>query len=1067
MDKIINQFFSMKMMAFAMFVFLAAIGTATFLESVYDIQTAKLLIYNATWFEIVLAYLSLNLISNIFKYKLFRREKIATLAFHLSFLVIIIGAAITRFVSFEGLMIVPEGEKSNFIYSSDPKIWFKVNDGEMEYKYETKIFQSEIWHNHFNFAVEFPKHSTPISISFVNFQKNHVDSLVKNDTIKGSVLEIVTDGMSSNFVGENDFMKIGEVALSYNKKDAMPGIQVYSKSGVAYMKSAYDMTSLSMNQMRAARQSGGDVPDSAYTQIPKDKEVVFQTATLYQVDGKQFVFKGLVINAKKMLLPGKTKTAGMDYLTVEVKDGEKSMNYTLEGGMGKLPVHHVFEFNGLTYEMEYGSTRIQIPFSIACRDFQLDRYPGSNSPSSFASELTIVDPKNGVNRNKRVFMNNVMDYGGYRFFQSGYSQDEKETHLSVNHDALGTNATYLGYLLMSIGMILSLFAPAGRFRDILNKLKGLRARKELLAVLLLLSFHSFGQEHVHEPGDTTHNHEADEPQVIGKRKMIQGEFMSEEHSDKLAKLAVQDFKGRIIPMHTLCDELLRKISRKSEFNGKNAVQTVVSMHMYPEYWMSQNVIYVANNLVERLKLPGNYCAFNDFFSDDMQLKWAKEYNSAFRKPESQRNEFDKKLIKAVEKIQVLNQIFMWEYMKIIPAVGDANNSWYNPLSPDLSDKSQQGSELGQLYFNSIALGARDKNFSESDKILEGLITYQRKIGKDVIPSESHINMEVRSNKMNIFPNASYLYLTLAFIGLIFFFIEEVGQKDKKKISTLKKINTAIRWLVIPVVLYHAAGLGMRWYITGHAPWSNAYEVLIFVSLVAVVIGWVFSRKYPVVLAGAMFLAFLMMFVSTMSFLDPEITPLQPVLKSYWLKIHVAIITGSYAFLALGWIIGFINLVLYILRNERIGRRLTNTITSLNYISEIIITVGLFMLTIGTFLGGVWANESWGRYWGWDPKETWALVSVLVYAIILHFRFIPGLSGKFAFNVAIFWGFTAILFTFFGVNFYLVGLHSYAQGDGLGTFPPGIIISVIFFILFTVFAAIRNRKYEVSNKAELK
>ena len=291
----------MKMMALAMFVFLAAIGTATFLESVYDIQTAKLLIYNATWFEIVLAYLSLNLISNIFKYKLFRREKIATLAFHLSFLVIMIGAAITRFMSFEGLMIVPEGEKSNFIYSSDPKIWFKVNDGEMEYKYETKIFQSEIWHKHFDFDVEFPKHTTPISISFVDFQKNHVDSLVKNDSIKGSVLEIVTDGMSSNFIGENDFMKIGEVALSYNKKDAMPGIQVYSKSGVAYMKSAYDMTSLSMSQMRAARQSGGDVPDSAYTQIAKDKEVIFQTATLYQEDAGAYITPLELISASGYL----------------------------------------------------------------------------------------------------------------------------------------------------------------------------------------------------------------------------------------------------------------------------------------------------------------------------------------------------------------------------------------------------------------------------------------------------------------------------------------------------------------------------------------------------------------------------------------------------------------------------------------------------------------------------------------------------------------------------------------------------------------------------------------------
>jgi cytochrome c-type biogenesis protein CcsB len=260
-------------------------------------------------------------------------------------------------------------------------------------------------------------------------------------------------------------------------------------------------------------------------------------------------------------------------------------------------------------------------------------------------------------------------------------------------------------------------------------------------------------------------------------------------------------------------------------------------------------------------------------------------------------------------------------------------------------------------------------------------------------------------------------------------------------------------------------LGARWYISGHAPWSNGYEAVIFISWATMIAGFIFSRKNAVILAGTAILASMMIFVTEMNLLDPEITPLQPVLKSYWLMIHVAIITSSYGFLGLAAILGLLNLTLYIFRTKRNAQIVTININELTYVSEMTMTIGLFMLTIGTFLGGVWANESWGRYWGWDPKETWALVSVLVYAVILHLRYIPSLQSKFTFNVVSLWGYSAILFTFFGVNFYLVGLHSYAQGEGLGTVPNWIIFTVIGFILYTVLAYLRNRQFVNSNAEE--
>ncbi len=1062
MDKIINQFFSMKMMALAMLTFLVAIGAATFLESIYDIQTAKLLIYNATWFEILLTYLALNLISNIFRYNLLRREKIATLTFHLSFLVILVGAAITRFISFEGLMMVREGEKSNFIYSSDPYLWFKINDGVNQYTYDEKMYQSELMHNTFDFDVEFPNHKTPVSISFVDFQKKCIDSLVINDSIKGSALEIVSGGMTSNYLTENDFIMVGEIAVSYNKKDAMPGIHLSNENGIVYVTSAYDLRYLAMTQMQEARRNGNEVPDSAYITVPKNTKSVLQSASLYQVEDQQFVFKGLLKNAKKMLVPSGSKKVGNDYLTIKVTDGTKEKIAVLMGGMGALPEHNTFEFNGLIYEFEYGSKHIPVPFSIACRDFQLDRYPGSMSPSSFASELTIVDPKNGVTENKRVFMNSVLDYRGYRFFQSGYSEDEMETHLSVNHDAWGTNVTYLGYLLMAIGMILSLFAPAGRFREIGEKLSKIQARKELLTLLAIVSFTAMGQtDHVHVEGDTTHQHEEEAP-VLGKRQAVKAEFISKEHAADLSSLAVQDFKGRIIPMHTMCDELLRKISRKSSFDDYNAVQTVISMHMYPEYWMDQDVIYVPSNIADRLKLKGKYCSFYDFFDDKMNLIAQKEYNDAFRRPESKRDEFDKKLITTIEKIQVLNQIFMWEYMKIVPDKNDKAHKWYAPISAEIQKVGGNGSELAKSYFVALAGDARSNNFSNSDKILANLKAFQRSEGSAVIPAESKFKTEILYNKLNIFKWCERIYLTLGVLMLISFFIKIVRNPKGEQKAKYDKINKYVKYGLLLSAVFHASGLGMRWYITGHAPWSNGYEAIVFIALVTMIAGFIFSKRNAAVLAATAVLAFLMLFVSDMNMLNPEITPLQPVLKSYWLMIHVAIITGSYGFLGLGGILSLLNLSLYTVRNEKNGKRITLDINELTYIAEMTITVGLFMLTIGTFLGGIWANESWGRYWGWDPKETWALVSVLVYAIILHFRFIPGLSSKFTFNVASLWGYSAILFTFFGVNFYLVGLHSYAQGDGLAEIPTGLIIAVLIFVAFTIFAYIKYRGYKKLN-----
>ena len=259
-----------------------------------------------------------------------------------------------------------------------------------------------------------------------------------------------------------------------------------------------------------------------------------------------------------------------------------------------------------------------------------------------------------------------------------------------------------------------------------------------------------------------------------------------------------------------------------------------------------------------------------------------------------------------------------------------------------------------------------------------------------------------------------------------------------------------------VFCIHTYALGLRWQITGHAPWSNGYEALTFISWGAVFAGFLFIRSSKITLAGTSLLAFFILMTAGHSSFDPQLTNLQPVLKSYWLMIHVACITISYGFLGLGFILGLINIFNYLFLKSN-NKNLKDIISELTYVNEMTLTIGLALATIGTFLGGIWANESWGRYWGWDAKETWALVIVLTYAVVLHFRLIPGLKGKFTFNVASILAFSSVLMTFIGVNCYLSkGLHSYARGE-TPAFPIWAWITIFSLIIIIVLAWLNKRK----------
>ena len=383
-------------------------------------------------------------------------------------------------------------------------------------------------------------------------------------------------------------------------------------------------------------------------------------------------------------------------------------------------------------------------------------------------------------------------------------------------------------------------------------------------------------------------------------------------------------------------------------------------------------------------------------------------------------------------------------MRIFPVPNDPNNKWVS--FPELDEAKFTGTDslyvrnILPLYFQSLRMAGQTKDYTQAESLLESLYGFQKRFGASVLPKAEKIEAEIQYNKYDIFKKlfSWYLYAgTLLFAALLFQIF-----KERRLVQYLVNF---LSYTIYFLFALHTLGLVARWYISGHAPWSDAYESMIYVAWATQIFGIIFGRRNALSLAATTFITSMILMIAHWNWMDPAIANLQPVLDSYWLMIHVAVIVGSYGPFALGMIIGIVVLLLMLLTSKKNKSRLQLQIKELTIINELSLTVGLVMLTIGNFLGGMWANESWGRYWGWDPKETWALISIMVYAFVIHMRLIPGMRSSWLFNIMSIVAFASILMTYFGVNFYLVGLHSYASGDKIIT-PDFVYYGIAFVLL---------------------
>ncbi|WP_310441604.1 cytochrome c biogenesis protein CcsA [Sulfurimonas sp.] len=1039
MKQFISVLSSMKTMVIMMLIFAAAIGYATFIENDYGTMTAKADVYNALWFELLMALLSINLMFNIYKYKMFSVKKAPIFIFHLSFLVIVLGAAITRFVGFEGTMHIREGDVATTMISSDTYFNVSAKVGDKIISTTESVYLSKKTNNSLSSSLKID--SKDVHVELAEYIPDAMESLVEGGEGGLEVLDMMiasNDSSEPVKLRKGEFYENDEIALDFGsgKMFLRPVISIFSENGEIYMKHEMPLKYLKMD-------------DKTQGEVAPNEKSKLELRTLFGTQRSNFVVRSFYKHATTKIVsnPDASPMRPMqDALLFNVKVGDKSEDVMIFGQAGRMAKEYHNVVNGVDVHISYGSKKIELPFGVKLLDFQLDRYPGSMSPASYASEVELVDDEKKVYTPFRIFMNNILEHRGYRFFQSSYDQDEKGTVLSVNNDP-GTLPSYIGYFLLGLGMFWALFSKGNRFEQLSQRAKKASEQKAfgfLLSLGLLFSITPSYAEELNPAIKT----------ILSFDK---------EHAKKFGELIIQDSGGRMKPLDTLSTEIVAKIHKNSFVavgtEKLNANQVVLGMMARPDSYRDLKIIVTKNEEINKklgVESTAKYASFSQFFAAPETLegyKLAEAVDNAVRKEPKHRDLFDKAVLEVDERVNISYSVYSGALIKIWPKPNDVNNKWFETIEALETFELQEAQKIKDIifgYFSALDTSLESGNWDGANLAIEKIAEYQRFYGASVLPPESRIKAEMIYNYANIFERIYPLYFLIGFVLLIASFIKIL--KPKLNINILEKLSL---WLLVALFMAHTVGLGLRWYVAGHAPWSDGYESMIYISWATVLAGFIFSKRSSMTMASTAVLTGLILFVAHLNWMNPQVTNLVPVLNSYWLSIHVAVITASYGFLGLGALLGFITILLFIFKTQNNEKHISLSIKELNSINEMSLMIGLAFLTLGNFIGGVWANESWGRYWGWDPKETWALVTILIYAAVIHIRFIKSIYSEFNYSVISLLSYTSVIMTYFGVNYYLAGMHSYAKGDPV---PIPDFVPVTYAILFVVIAiAFRNRK----------
>ncbi|EJF06126.1 ABC-type transport system involved in cytochrome c biogenesis, permease component [Thiovulum sp. ES] len=1021
MKKLSNFLSSMPFALFLLMIFATAIGVATFIENDFGTETTQVEVYRAKWFEFLLFLGTLNLILVAIRFKLYLFKKWYVSLFHFSIVIIMFGAFATRYFGFEGTMHIREGMSSNEILSEQNFIKIGI-DG------KTELFPKQFSNMSEN---EFSEKVGDFQITLKNYVPYVKTEKVESENGRGEISAVVSIDTELEPIqlelNEGELEDFGFTVLDF---------------GTGYISETPHQQKIVKIEKRDDKLFLVFDGEIGTLSMDTNERKTFQSETeilsrhLYTIGETSIVFKELHFGIEKKLVsqiaqPTAQRESFPSLFEFEIKNGDEVGKLEVFGKAGSTGMQKSITLRGKNISISYGAEKIPLSFSILLRKFELERYAGSMSPSSYASEVTLQD--GNFSEEYRIYMNHVLDYKGFRFFQSSYDPDEMGTVLSVNYDPIGTPITYFGYFLLFLGLTVALFGKKSRFRKL---------AKNVTPILILALPISGYSEKI----------EIEDLNTIFK--------FDREHSNNFGSLLVVDSSGRMKPLDSLNMEIVRKISRQTKIENLNHNQIVLGMIIKPNLWKQINMVYTKDPKINEIigaEKEQKRVPFELFFEDPQTLggyKLSKYVSEALQVPQKKRGLFEKNILKIDERVNIAYMVYSGQLLQIypFPKSGEKWVSTVEALQTFPEEDAQIVRAMSILYFTALDNSLKSGNWTEADKNLDLIRQFQQGHGSSIYLERNRIEAEILYNKLEIFQKLIPYTLVLGFVTLVLAFWQLLSSRELKIPVMLSKSATYL------IFIFFTVGLALRWYISGHAPWSDAYESLVYIGWATLLAGMIFSRNSLFTLSATLILSGIILFVANLSWLDPQITNLVPVLKSYWLTIHVSMITASYGFLGLGALLGFITLTLFVIPSENRKESFKNAILNLNRVNEMNLIVGLVLLTIGNFLGGVWANESWGRYWGWDPKETWALVTILVYTVVLHVRFIPKVNMNYFLPFLSTVAFSSVIMTYFGVNFYLSGLHSYAQGDPIPV--PQFVYWTIGVV--AIISILSWRKREIAN-----
>ena len=650
----------------------------------------------------------------------------------------------------------------------------------------------------------------------------------------------------------------------------------------------------------------------------------------------------------------------------------------------------------MAQDEEQGMKEEKLPFSLCLQKFEAKMHDGTNAVADYSSKFTVID---GDDKSEgEVSMNNIYSHRSYRLYQSSYDEDGKGSVLAINADPYGIPVTYTGYALLFISLVWMLFDPKGGYRKLL---KSPLLKKGALITALILSMGNIQTLHAES---ATSN--------------LQNAVLPKETAEKFGELHIL-YNDRICPLQTFALDFCKKIYGARSYQGLTAEQVLSGWVFYGNTWANEPFIKIkSGEMKTAMNLP-DYASLNTFFNREMGGYTIGQYVQEYYN--GQQDKFHQQAADIDGKIQIIMELREGFSLKVLPYTFTKNvkatkdhsfikagtTTWFSPVDKLPQAVEHQHALYIRNVFSLLNGDVKAGNISRVNEFFVKMKKYQEVSSGNSLPTATQYKAE-RIN--NAFPFATILFmanLTLGFIALFY----TIYRMTKKR--EIKVLNIALPILLGVSFLALTFGLALRWIISGNIPMSNGYESMLTVAWFVMLISILMQLRIRIVMVFGFLISGFFLLVSHINQMDPAIGQMMPVLNSPLLSIHVSIIMMSYALLSLTFICGIMGICLRSHGEE------------LQALSRIFLYPALTTMGFGIFIGAIWANVSWGTYWSWDSKETWALITFMIYAVVVHTQSLPVFHKPLVYHIYITLAFLSIAMTYFGVNYFLTGMHSYA------------------------------------------